>query len=83
MKDMMDDFRKFALEQFGKEIYYKKSGKIDTFEALFGASFVSKDELRIGVNMNTYNDSRLDISLDLDYNPIEEYDLRQDMALAA
>lgn len=36
----MDDFRKFALEQFGKEIYFKKSDKIDTFESLFGASFV-------------------------------------------
>lgn len=83
MKDMMDDFRKFALEKFGKEIYFKKSDKIDTFESLFGASFVGKDELRIGVNMNTYSDSRLNISLDLEYNPVEKYDLQHDIALAA
>ncbi len=80
---MKEDFRRYVLEQFGMEISFRKSDKVDTFESLFGASFISKDELRIGVSVNVYNDSSSNISIDMEYDPIKEYDLQQDLALAA
>lgn len=39
-----EDFRRYVLEQFGMEISFRKSDKVDTFESLFRDSFISKGE---------------------------------------
>ena len=44
MKDMMKAFAKYAKEQFGYDISIKKSSTPDTFESLFGASFVKQND---------------------------------------
>lgn len=42
MKDMMKEFAKYAKEQFGYDISLKASSTPDTFESLFGASFIKQ-----------------------------------------
>lgn len=44
MKDMMEAFAKYAEEQFGYYISLKKSSTPDTFESLFGASFIKQND---------------------------------------
>ena len=44
-KIALDDFIKYAKEQFGCEISVKKSDKPDTFASIFGTSFLSPQEL--------------------------------------
>ena len=39
----LDDFIKYAKEQYGCEIILKESEKPDTFEDIFGASFIMQD----------------------------------------
>jgi len=83
MTEMMDDFKKFVLEQFGKEIVFKKSDKIDTFESIFGASFIDKEELKLGINLSNYSGNKPNTSLGLERDSAEEYDLLQNITLAA
>lgn len=44
MKDMMKAFAKYAKEQFDYDISIKESSTPDTFESLFGASFVKQND---------------------------------------
>lgn len=39
-----EDFIKYAKEQFGCDIFLKSCDKPDTFESIFGASFISQDD---------------------------------------
>lgn len=41
---MMKAFAKYAKEQFGYDISIKESSASDTFESLFGASFVKQND---------------------------------------
>ena len=42
MKMVLDDFIKYAKEQFDCEISVKKCDKPDTFASIFGASFLNE-----------------------------------------
>lgn len=44
MKDVMEAFVKYAKEQFGYDISLKTSSTPDTFESLFGASFIQQND---------------------------------------
>lgn len=44
MKDIMKLLIKYAKEQFGYDISFKKAQEPDTFESLFGASFVKEKD---------------------------------------
>lgn len=39
---MLDDFIRYAKEQFNCKISIKKCGKPDTFDSIFGASFLNE-----------------------------------------
>ena len=39
----LDDFIKYAKEQFGYDIILKKEDKSDSFESIFGASFLEQN----------------------------------------
>lgn len=52
-KEMLEEFIKYAKEQFGCDIIPKKSSVPDTFEGIFGISFLEQDmELDLYENMN-------------------------------
>ncbi len=44
MREMMDEFIKYAKEQFGYDITFENSSTPDTFETLFGASFLKQND---------------------------------------
>ena len=39
---MLDDFKKYVLEEFSINIEYKESDTPDTFESIFGTSFINE-----------------------------------------
>ena len=44
MSSMMEEFIQYAKEQFGYNISFDKSSMPDTFESLFGMSFIDQTE---------------------------------------
>lgn len=44
MSDMMDEFVKYAKKEFGCDVTFEKSLKPDTFESIFGQSFLKQKE---------------------------------------
>lgn len=52
-ENMKDDFIKYAKEQYNYEISLKKSNTPDTFESIFGASFI-KNKNNIISNKDNY-----------------------------
>lgn len=43
MNEMLNDFIKYAKEQFGYDIIAEKSSTPDTFESIFGFTFLDSD----------------------------------------
>ena len=87
MKDMMEAFAKYAKEQFGCDISLKTSSTPDTFESIFGASFIKQNDDDIffceGMeNSISYKNivARVNV-VETVYR--EEIDLQQDLVLAA
>ena len=44
MNSLMDKFIKYAKEQFGYDISLTEADTPDTFESLFGVSFITEEE---------------------------------------
>lgn len=44
MEDMMKAFKEYAKEQFGCDISFEKTLTPDTFESLFGVSFINQND---------------------------------------
>ncbi|MCC2826451.1 hypothetical protein LK511_05855 [Faecalicatena orotica] len=69
-KMVLDDFIKYAKEQFDCEIYVKKCNKPDTFASIFGASFLNdKDstEMVDGFERDVnYENSSIDVQFGID-----------------
>ncbi len=54
MKDMMEVFAKYAKEQFGCDISLKASSTPDTFESIFGVSFIKQNDAKYCHNHQIY-----------------------------
>ncbi|EHL19880.1 MAG: hypothetical protein ACTTHM_00250 [Peptoanaerobacter stomatis] len=87
MKDMMKAFAKYAKEQFGYNISFKKSSTPDTFESLFGESFIEKNDNDIFPHENMlYKNIVIDVNNDvnnIDIISIDEISPQLNITLAA
>lgn len=87
MNEMMEKFIKYAKEQFGYDISFKNSSTPDTFEKLFGASFLCPDDsyliqtekmgLDFSYSMNVAKVNKAD------FIGGEDFDVLADMTFAA
>lgn len=87
MKDIKELFKEFAKEQFGYEISFEKTSTPDTFESLFGASFISQydEEFFIpdGHYENAVYSNKVAKVNSIEVSCEEVIDLQQDIAVAA
>lgn len=78
MNTIMEEFKKYALEQYGYSISFKESETPDTFESLFGASFL------YSVDDSWYSTDIPSVEFKVaESSSLEEYDLQQNIVLAA
>lgn len=83
MKDMMKAFAKYAKEQFGYNISFEKSSTPDTFESLFGESFIKKNDNDIFPHENMlYKNIVIDVN-NIDIISIDEISPQLNITLAA
>lgn len=86
---LLEDFIKYAKSEFGYEISIKKSTFPDSFESIFGGSFLSLDSENFFVcseleDKMTYRNSNAEICISTGFGSIaEEYYPIQDFELAA
>ncbi|MGN0408071.1 MAG: hypothetical protein ACI4EJ_07415 [Bacteroides sp.] len=66
-KMMLDDFIKYAKEQFGCDIVVKPCDKPDTFTDIFGASFLNGNEYLENVDDFSHDLSYENISIDVKF----------------
>lgn len=66
-KMMLDDFIKYAKEQFDCKISVKKCGKPDTFASIFGASFLNEKKCSEIVEEFESNINYENISIDVQF----------------
>ena len=64
---MLDDFIKYAKEQFDCEISVKKCGEPDTFASIFGASFLNEKKCSEIVEGFESNVNYENISIDVQF----------------
>jgi hypothetical protein len=55
MKDIKEDFVKYAKEQFNCDVSFKESNTPDTFESVFGGTFAEKSETDLNKKKLKYN----------------------------
>ena len=83
----MEEFKKYAKEEFGYDISFEKSSTPDTFESLFGTSFINQRDEDIFMpdeyyeNVSYSNKVAKMKSIEIPYE--EVVDLQQDIVLAA
>lgn len=53
-KMLLDDFIRYAKEEFNCDIHLKASDRPDTFESIFGASFLNEEET--GREIDSFDD---------------------------
>lgn len=88
-RQMLEDFIKYAKSEFGYEINVKKSSFPDSFESIFGGSFLNLDsdiffECNEIEDKMTYRNSNSEICISTDFGSIaEEYYPIQEFELAA
>lgn len=66
-KMMLDDFIKYAKEQFDCKISVKKCGEPDTFASIFGASFLNEKKCSEIVEEFESNINYENISIDVQF----------------
>lgn len=86
MKQILDEFIKYAKEQFGYEISVEKTSTPDSFESIFGVNFFEQDSvlwLPEGEEIR-FEYVNQDICIPLDFsNVMAENCLAQEIGLAA
>lgn len=86
MSQMLDDFIRYAKEQFGYDIVAKESSAPDTFKSIFGVSFLEQDvDSYMYEGESTilqYVNDGIEISIDLQTVSDNCYSL-QEMGIAA
>ena len=65
-KMVLDDFIKYAKEQFDCEISVKKCDSPDTFAGIFGASFLSTEKVDGFESALSYENISLDVQFIMD-----------------
>lgn len=86
MRDMMDEFVKYAKEEFGYDITFEKSLEPDTFETLFGASFLKQKEdekFFCEGNENCMSYSNSETKIRIDSKMSESFSSKSELAFAA
>ena len=53
MKKLIDDFAKYAKEEFGEEISLDQNSQPDSFENIFGGTFEKKEEISLSEEMGS------------------------------
>lgn len=84
MNSLMDKFVKYAKEQFGYDISLTEAGTPDTFESLFGVSFINEEEntaVSYDEKLIYKNDSAIVANMDTVY--LDDDCIQQDIGLAA
>ena len=71
----IDDFIKYAKEQFDCEITVKKSDKPDTFSKIFGASFLGDNSYVEMIDDFESNVSYENVSIDVQFTIDDEMDV--------
>ena len=84
MNSLMDKFIMYAKEQFGYDISLTEAGTPDTFESLFGVSFITEEEntaVSYDEKFIYKNDSAIVANMDTVY--LVDDCIQQDIGLAA
>ena len=74
-KMMLDDFIQYAKEQFDCDIFLKYCEKPDTFESLFGASFLNDEQYEEDVDYFNNDISYENISITVQFVTGDELDV--------
>lgn len=85
MKGTIEEFKEYVLEQYGYELSFDESDIPDTFEKIFGGSFLdAQDEVFYSESGKKYNANVADITINmLNSSTFGEYELQQFDVLAA
>ena len=84
MTSLMDKFIMYAKEQFGYDISLTEADTPDTFESLFGVSFIAEEEntaVSYDEKFIYKNDSAIVANMDTVY--LDDGCIQQDIGLAA